>query len=264
MDKKVNVEGLNIRSTPLIDPSNRQGVLHLGQTVTVLEESPDNEWIMVETSIDGSTVTGYVKRLIQQVFSLREFDSVPRETLVSNVISQWVRFDQGQGMEYDAPFSGYVGEMWKSIKLKLDGNDRDVPWSAAFISFVVRKTAAEIEKCANFKFAPSHSKYLHDSIARREAGDSSAPFWGYRLSERKPAVGDIVAKWRDAERTYNDAWHSDSFKSHCDVIVSAHAEYVVAIGGNVGQSVNISRYDKNGAGFLLPTRQAFMLMVNMT
>lgn len=258
----VNVEALNLRSKPIVDSTNRQGVLYLGQEVSVLDDDPGAEWVKVKAKIKETEFTGYVKRLINGLFSLRESASAQREVLVGNAIKQWVRFDQGQGMEYNKPFSGYVGEMWKSIKLNLDGNDRDMPWSAAFISFVVRKSAAVGNKYANFKFASSHSKYLHDSIIKKQSGDVSLPFWGYRLNEQMPQVGDIVARWRETERNYNDAVHDDSFKSHCDIIVSVNADFVLAIGGNVGQSVSITRYEKTGAGYLLPSRQAFMLMVN--
>lgn len=260
--KIVNIEALNLRSEPLMDPSTRRAVLHLGQTLTVLDEDPSADWVQVEAQIQEVEMTGYVKRVINGVFSLREPVTAQREALVNNAIKQWLRFDQGQGMEYEKPYSSYVGEMWKSIKLNLDGNDRDMPWSAAFISFVVRKTATDAENYANFKFSSSHSRYLHDSIIKKESGDTSVPFWGYRLNEKMPQVGDIVARWRETERNYNDATHDDSFKSHCDIIISVNASFVIAIGGNVAQSVSITRYEKSGAGFLLPARQAFMLMAN--
>ena len=260
--KIVNIEALNLRSAPIVDQSNRLGILHLGQTVTVLNENQNSEWIQAATQLNKVKVTGYIKRIINGVFSLREPVSPQREALIANAVRQWIRFDQGQGLEYIHPYSGYIGEMWKSIKMKLDGNDRDMPWSAAFISFVVRKTSAEMASYSNFNFAPSHSKYLHDSIIKRKDGDSSVPFWGYRLSEQMPQPGDIIARWRETERKYDDAAHDHSFKSHCDIIASVNADFVLAIGGNVNQSVNITRYEKSGGGYLLPSKQVFMLMVN--
>jgi hypothetical protein len=264
VSKVVNIEALNLRSDPIVDPTNRLGILHLGQALTVVDDNPSVDWVKVKAKIKESEIIGYVKRVINGVFSLRELVAAHREALVKNAIKQWMRFDQGQGVEYNKPYSGYVGEMWKSIELNLDGNDRDMPWSAAFISFVVRKSSAEVNKYANFKFASSHSRYLHDSIIKKQRGDVSVPFWGYRLNEQMPQVGDIVARWRETERNYNDAAHDDSFKSHCDIIASVNADFVLAIGGNVGQSVSITRYEKTGAGYLLPNRQAFMLMVNNT
>ena len=66
-DKIVNIEALNIRSEPLMDPSTRRGVLHLGQTLTVLDEDPSADWIKVKTQTRESQVTGYVKRVINGV-----------------------------------------------------------------------------------------------------------------------------------------------------------------------------------------------------
>lgn len=262
ISKVINIEAINLRSEPMVDSANRLAILHLGQVLTVLDESPGADWVKVKVDIDDSEVTGYVKRIINGVFSLRDSVVMQRDTLVDNAIKQWLRFDQGQGMEYNRPYSGYVGEMWRAIKMNLDGNDRDMPWSAAFISYVVRQSIGDGSKYAKFKFASSHSKYLHDSIVKKQAGDESAPFWGYRLNEKKPQVGDIVARWREVERDYNDAAHHDSFKSHCDIVVSVNADFVLAVGGNVGQSVSITRYEKSGSGYLLPYHQAFMLMVN--
>lgn len=261
-NKIVNIEALNFRSEPLVDPSTRRAVLHLGQALTVIDEDPSAEWVQVKAQIKDTEMTGFVKRIINGVFALREPVTMQREALANNAIGQWLRFDQGQGMEYDKPYFSYVGEMWKSIKLNLDGKDRDMPWSAAFISFVVRKTAIDVERYGNFKFASSHSRYLHDSIVKKDSGDTSAPFWGYRLNEKLPQVGDIVARWRETERNYNDAAHDDSFKSHSDIIISVNSDFVLAIGGNVSQSVSITRYEKSGAGYLLPTKQVFMLMEN--
>jgi hypothetical protein len=110
---------------------------------------------------------------------------------VASVHREWMRFRRGTGLEYTSPFSGYVGEMWQKIGLDLDGTDRDQPWSAAAISFMVRNAGDEYRR---FKFAASHSKYIHPAIRACEAGDLTVPFWGHRLSERKPQVATSSAK----------------------------------------------------------------------
>lgn len=261
-NKIVNIEALNIRSQPRVEPSTLRGVLHLGQALTAFDEDPGTDWIKVEALVQDIEVTGYVKRVTNGAFSLREPTAAAREALAGKAIEQWLRFNQGQGKEHLKPYSSYIGEMWKSIKLNFDGNDRTMPWSAAFISFIVRKTATEADNYANFKFASSHSKYLHDSILKKNSGNTSVPFWGYRLDERLPQVGDIVASWRETELDYNYAARNDAFKSHCDLIISDNEKFVLAVGGNVSQSVNITRYEKSDAGFLLSSRQVFMLMAN--
>ena len=55
---------------------------------------------------------------------------------------------------------------------------------------------------------------------------------------------------------------SEVFKSHSDIIVSVSPDFVLAIGGNVSHSVNITRYEKTASGFLTGKDEVFMLMVN--
>jgi len=262
--KYVNLEALNLRTAPQISPSNRLGVLHLGQAVTPQGEPDTAGWIKVAATLAGTDQSGFVKAEIDGQPSLRDPVSASREALVSIVIQQWLRFERGLGQEYSDPFYKYVGEMWKAIGQNLDGKDRDVPWSAAFISFAVRQSAQTIAKYDNFKFAAAHARYIHDAISRRNRGDNAAPYWGHRLHERAPAIGDMVGRWRETPRDYDDAEKNDSFKSHCDIIVNVRPDSVLAIGGNVGQSVSLTRYAKTGAGFLAPENGTFVHLVNMT
>ena len=89
--------------------------------------------------------------------------------------------------------------MWQSIQMDLDGRDREVPWSAAFISFVVRKADPDY---AGFMFAAAHTRYFHDAINQRLEGTQS-PFWGYRLEEEKPQLGDMVCAWREVRTDFD-------------------------------------------------------------
>ena len=102
--------------------------------------------------------------------------------------------------------------------------DRDAPWSAAAISFMVRKAALSEPRYSQFRFAAAHSQYIHDAIQRREAENTGAPFWGFRLHERKPQLGDIVCRQRITNVNYDFARTRDSFKSHCDIIVQIRDE----------------------------------------
>jgi hypothetical protein len=261
-DKFVDLEALNLRSAPVVSPSTQIGILHLGQRVQ--EQGPDDQagWVKIKADINGVSMDGVVKGDIDGKPSLREPVSAAREALVAEAIKEWLRFEKGQGMEHHDPFFKFVGEMWQAIGLNLDGTDRDTPWSAAAISFMVRHAGKDFPKYKNFKFAASHSKYLHDSIVKRKQGDTDAPFWGFRLHEKRPEIGDIVGKWRETPRDFDDAEVSDAFKSHCDIIVSDNPDFVLAIGGNVDQSVNITRYEKTAAGFLAGKNSVFMHMVN--
>lgn len=262
MKRIIDIEALNLRSAPEIADGNRIAVLHLGQEVDTYDSETEPGWLSVSTSINGTTRTGYLKAQISGQPSLRSAASAPREALASAAITEWLRFQQGQGQEHQAPFHKYVGEMWAALSLQLDGKDRDQYWSAAAISFMVRNASAKAARYKKFKFAAAHAKYMHDAIAKRSGKVANAPFWGYRLHEVRPEIGDIVCKWRETPRDYDDAAASDAFKGHCDIIVSVRPDYVLAIGGNVRNSVNITRYKKTGAGYLAPLDGVFMHLVN--
>jgi hypothetical protein len=141
--------------------------------------------------------------------------------------------------------------------MDLDGKDKDVPWSAAFISFVVRNAGYQ-----GFRFAAAHSRYIHDAIVKRQQGVAEAPFWGFRLSEHRPTLGDLVCQWRIDRRTFDDAAERDDFRSHCDVVVELKDTFVRAIGGNVRNSVAMKTYSLNLNGFLKNTGKVIAILRN--
>jgi hypothetical protein len=261
VDMIVNVESLNFRSRPQVAPDTLKGQVFLGQRLTRVEDADTEGWVSCRAEIEGAEDTGFVKKE-----HLRNPLSRSREALVESVHREWMRFDRGTGLEHVQPFSDFVGEMWRKIGLDLDGTDRDQPWSAAAISFMVRNAGAKYRK---FKFAPSHSKYIHHAIAARDAEDTSVPFWGFRINELKPEVGDIVC--RDNPEfapavTFDVARQLDSYRSHCDIIMKIDSpnQRVLAIGGNVSHSVNIAVYDLAPGDLLAGTRHVFALLRNMT
>lgn len=264
-DKFVDLEALNLRSAPDASTlANRIGILHLGQPVKEIGPVSATGWVEIDAKIDGAAKRGVVKAEIDDLPSLREPVSPAREALVAEATKEWLRFEQGQGLEFQDPYFRFVGEMWRAIGLNLDGKDRDAFWSAAAISFMVRHAGTAFPKYKNFKFAQSHARFMHDSIVQRKANNKEAPFWGFRLHEKKPEIGDIVGRWRVTKRDFSDAESRDDFKSHSDIIVSVRPDFVLAIGGNVRQSVNITRYSKTGAGFLAPENKVFIHLANQT
>lgn len=262
-DKFVDLEALNLRKTP--DSSsldNRIGILHLGQPVKEIGPASVAGWLAINVEIEGAIKSGFVKAEIGGLLSLREPVSPAREALVAEAIKEWLRFEKGQGKENINPFTGFVGEMWKAIGLNLDGDDVGMPWSSPANSFMVRNAGKNFPKYQNFIFAAASWKYMHDSIKKQKADDASAPFWGFRLFEKQPEIGDIVGKWRLQPHDFDDAAEGRAFASHCDIIVSVRPDFVLAISGNVKNSVNISRYDKSPSGFLADEGGVFMLLGN--
>ena len=85
-------------------------------------------WKEIETELEDSVFRGGVSGKI-----LRKPGSDPKEALLSATVQEWIRFEQGQGQEHHDHYFLFVGEMWQALGMDLDGKDREVPWSAAFI-----------------------------------------------------------------------------------------------------------------------------------
>ena len=254
----VDVEALNFRDAP---DGTKIGSLFLTQKADVLGEEPGG-WARVRAAVAGAEREGFVAKRF-----LRPPVTRHREALIAAVSREFMRFDRGQGKEHVRTFSGYVGEMWKAVGVNnTDGTDRDLPWSAAAISFVVRNAGAAY---GGFRFATTHSKFVHQAIRAREEEDRAVPFWGHRLNEVRPQIGDIVARDNPEYAPVVDfdvAARLDSYRSHSDVVVSVDSERqrLLATGGNVGDSMGISVYDLAPGDFLAGTRHTFALLRNRT
>lgn len=262
LKRHVNLKALNLRSTPSATSSaNVLRTLVLGQSVEIIGDEQRGWW---PVELPGGSERGFVKARIDDgngigTPSLRLSATPAREALVTEAVRQWERFKFGQGKETVDPFFKLIGEMWAAIKLPHDGRD-DIPWSAAAISFMVRQAAADHARYKNFKFAASHSKYIHAAIT--EVGQADAPFHGFPLFEHKPQLGDLIARSREDVITFEQAAGSDAFKSHTDIIVAVHADAVYAIGGNISHSVSVTRYPKTDSGHLSDPGGVFALLVN--
>lgn len=250
---RVKTDGLNLRSQPQVKPGNIIAVLPLAQEVDVVGVPAANNFVEVETDISGQTRQGFVSADF-----LRSPASQLKEALLRETVAQWIRFRRGDGKESIAPFIGFVGEFWHALNppLNLDGGDTDQPWSAAFISFVVRSAGYQ-----GFMFSPAHARYILDAKAKRQANNANAPFWLFRLSEHRPQVGDLICKRRQQGVTF-DNLPVGGFKSHCDVVVEVRDRTVRTLGGNVSNSVAMTSYSLNDNGFVKQEGPVFAIMRN--
>jgi len=262
-DLYVSTEGLNLRAEPNGEILRE---LTIGQPATDLGNADQDGWKRVE--VDGQRGVAFGKYL-------RRPSTDEIEMLLQNTISEWVRFDKGRAHEESDPYYRYVGEMWSSIGEAYDGRSRypngdEVPWSAAFISFVVRKSG---NAYAGFKFAASHSVFSHDAIQARVLNRTDRPFWGYRRTEKPPEIGDIVHRNRgNGNFSYDFAENHSQFKSHSDIVVEVTSHVARVIGGNVGDTVSMRRllasgddiqeYRLDSAGFIDDGQRVIAILKN--
>jgi len=127
------------------------------------------------------------------------------------------------------------------------------PWSAAFISFVLRSAGVDERE---FPPSAAHAFYLDALIADALRFPDSAPFIPHDVAARAPAVGDLVCADRSATplRSWRDRLaEAGLFRPmHCDIVLRVAPGYIEAVGGNVRDAVTLSRFPTDAAGRLLP------------
>ena len=254
----VTTEGLNFRKEPggeIIRP------LTLAQPVTVVERVGDTRWYTVE--IDGA------KGVVSGAY-LRPPLASPKEKLIEKLIGEWVRFKKGSSSEENEPYNTYVHEMWVALGENWYGNStyangQDVPWSAAFISFVIGNSGPEY---GEFHFAASHSVFSNDAIRARVMAETQKPFWAYRINEQKPEIGDIVHRNRLGSGpvyTYEYTENHTQFPSHSDIVCEVRGNVARVIGGNTGGgegTVAVHEYELDDDGYLAKGQKIISLLKN--
>lgn len=132
----------------------------------------------------------------------------------------------------------------------------DTPWSAAFISWVMRRAGVPA-----FRGSGSHITYVREAYKN----SSGSPYLVQDPRSAKPAVGDMLCSVRSSNRLYGfgdlagilSQANQEGLAMHCDVVVGASAgNLAYLIGGNVQQAVTLRmlRLAPNGYFANLPTR----------
>lgn len=159
--------------------------------------------------------------------------------------------------EADEGYWQRVGTYWKdALNLKWTGKDTDEAWSAAFISWVM-KTAGLGDR---FLYDEWHAHYINRAIQAREDNDPKYAFYGFRLSERAPLVGDLVCYAREDGVDFDH--RPDTYKSHCDLVVAVRPGEIDVIGGNVQDSVTLKTLKTNPGGLLIDTNNRWFAVLH--
>jgi hypothetical protein len=265
--------GANLRASPS-NSGALIGNLRFATRCSEIAPSP-TKWKQV-TVLDGHLTgrSGHVSDT-----NLAPVQSEGAALLVKAAAHYWEAFDRGRGKEYDTGagrsppgrnYKAMVLAMWDALHGGRPPNDNTShpgwPWSAAGMSAFVRR-AGEGGGYDAFRYSNGHHAYIKHSVRMREGGDASGPFWGFRLTEHKPRIGDLVVRWRGGVRTYEAVRTimntSTTFKSHTDVVCEIRSGYLWALGANNSDSVSRVKYLLDGNGFVKLTGDRFMIMKNM-
>ena len=130
---------------------------------------------------------------------------------------------------------------------------REPPWSAAFVSFVMRGAGVDRRE---FPPSAAHGDYVDALVRDAERFPALAPFVPREPRAYAPRPGDLacadrgpdpIADWR------RRAADGGRFRPmHCDIVVETGPGFVLAVGGNVGDAVTRTRFPADAAGYLLP------------
>ncbi len=171
-------------------------------------------------------------------------DAANVQVLKNNVIrlatQEWLRWGRGTIKERDRRVRNVLQDYWQTgtgnrfseTQLGDPSFQKKHPWSAAFISWVMKKAGAG----GTFKYASTHAVYTKAAKDNRLANNNN-PFKAYRVSEITPQVGDLICKCR-AESGANYENIRPGHKTHCDIVTEVHANHLITIGGNVSNSVS--------------------------
>lgn len=194
------------------------------------------------------------------------------EAIVATAIEEWKHFGEQEvdvegkkvksGLEeHSEAGSARVALYWTEGvgKPGITGKDRNQFWSAAFISYVMLKAGAG----ALFRRSDHHQAYIHAAMVAAREKSSSYGYWGARLEDHAPQVGDLICAWRKKKISFEDAENPGWYASHCDLVVARTDTTVTVIGGNVDQSVTKRTFRLVGGKVASDTfPNAFAILMN--
>ncbi len=140
-----------------------------------------------------------------------------------------------------------VGRRISAANLRDPGWQRGHPWSAVFISWLMRTAGAE----GTFHYSSAHQRYIAAAKRNRLRSDRSNPFWAHRVSEVAPDVGDLVCTARaNSGATYDNIDGPGHRATHCDIVTARSAGSLQVIGGNVSNRVERKTLRTNASGHI--------------
>lgn len=160
------------------------------------------------------------------------------------------------GLENEDPYWERIGDYWKAVNFpNLTGKDTDQAWSAAFMSWVMKQA----EMGEHFSYSEWHATYIRNSIIARKKGDKSFAYWGYRLNERAPQVGDLVGYARQGGVNFD--YQPTVYSSHTDIVVAVRPGEIDVIGGNVKDSVSLKTVSTDSQGKINDKNQRWFVVM---
>jgi hypothetical protein len=214
-----------------------------------------------EGSADGRVDSrgGAIKRLNEVV------DAQPlNDRIVSVAKGERMFWEDGQRKELDEAVSTRLQKYWKAVGLDYTVEQlrdakfqSDNPWSAAFVSWVMKKAGAR----EHFRYSASHWQYVASAKENRKAANDN-PFKAYRTDEQKVELASVVVRRRGSSMaTYENI--ENGHITHGDIVVSVADGKAETIGGNVSNSVKTTTVELKNDGEIAADVYFVIVKVNL-
>ncbi len=232
------------------------------------KKSPDRSQRLPATSTAGQPAGGAPRGSVRQRIiktALQEWEFFGRQAVRLDGNEESIPH-VGKWEDDGDPWSSRVNWYWSAVgKPGLDGFDCKEPWSAAFISWVMRQAGLS---SSQFPPADAHWNYIRYFIDH--AAYSDAAFVSHRINEYVPKPGDLICATR-GNNGFIPIYEmppstvlSGHSKLHCDIVVERSGKSLASIGGNVRNSVTKTFIKLNSNGLLQPIerRPWFVVLEN--
>ncbi len=143
---------------------------------------------------------------------------------------------------------GAVGRNYTEKQLTDPAFHKHAPWSAAFVSWVMKRAGAG----QAFAYSAAHANYVVAAKANRASSQTNR-FKAYRISEAVPEPGDVICKGRGPGTVTFDNVKA-GMPTHGDLVVGREGNELLAIGGNVNNSVSLRRVKVDASGRIADPR----------
>jgi hypothetical protein len=162
----------------------------------------------------------------------------------------WERVGEYWWLSQDAGsvFAYWTGKHDANGQVFAPNQDGHYPWSAAFISYIMRIAGAE----ERFPYAAAHSVYINAAKLQADAGGGTLVVTAERPERYAVQAGDLICLGRGLSRSlsYDELPTTGSFPGHCDFVVAADPGQLTVIGGNVDDTVTEKHIPTTAAGTL--------------
>lgn len=132
----------------------------------------------------------------------------------------------------------------------------EVPWSAAFISYLFRSAGVDE---ADFRWSAAHSFYLDHALQAQDRWGDLALYTPLDLQDHRPRPGDLVCQDRSRPVARRLAAVEERRRElgrfrpmHCDLVVDARPYRLSLVGGNLRNAVRLIYLPLDDGGYLRP------------